>query len=97
LLVGANLKVAVSLFLLAQTFSLLSGFVMFAMIGEVNRAGPDQQRISYLGGHFAKYRRILNEYRRLYPDGRLSLYFKVSLASGLMLLLGSAWQLGFFR
>jgi len=95
--VAANLKIALSLFVLAQTFILLSGFVMFAMIGEINRRVPDQQRVSYLGGHFAKYRRILGDYQRLYPAGRLGLYFKVSLASGLVLLLGSAWQLGLFR
>ncbi len=92
-----NLKIALGLFVLAQTFILLSGFVMFAMIGEVNRRVPDHQRVSYLVGHFAKYRRILSEYQRLHPTGRLGLYFKASLASALILLLGSAWQLGLFR
>lgn len=93
----ANLKVAVILFVLAQTFILLSGFIRFAMIGEVNRRLPDEQQISYLLGHFAKYRRIHTEYQRLYPEGRLGANFRASLALGFTLLLGSAWQLGFFR
>ena len=93
----ANLKTALSLFVAAQTLIILSGFVMFAIIGEVNRRIPDQQRISYLFGHFGKYLMILREYRRLYPAGRLGLCFGVSLASGFILLLGCAWQLGLFR
>ena len=92
-----NLKITLSLFVAAQTLILLSGFVLFAIIGEVNRRVPDEQRFSYLWGHFSKYVAILREYRRLYPAGRLSMYFKVSLSSGFILLLGAAWQLGLFR
>jgi len=65
------------LFAAAVTCAVLGGYVMFAMIGEVNRKLPEDQQISYLWGHYAKYQRILREYRRLYPKGRL----------------GSAWML----
>ena len=87
---------AVLLFLAAQTFVLASGFMMFSMIGEVNRRQTDQHRISYLFGHFGKYVRVLREYHRLYPTGRLGVYFKISLALGLALFVASAWQLGLF-
>ena len=93
----ANLGRALWFFVGAQTFLLTSGFLMFAMIGEVNRGTASQQRISYLFGHFAKYVSVLREYRRLYPAGRLGLYFKLSLALGLGLLIGSAWQVGLLR
>lgn len=94
---AVNLKIALSLFVAAQTLILLSGFVLFAIIGEVNRRLSDQQKFSYLWGHFSKYVGILREYRRLYPAGPLGLYFKVSLGCGFVLLLGSAWQLGLFQ
>jgi len=92
-----NLVRSLWLFLAAQTFILLSGFAMFAMIGEVNRRTPDEQRISYLFGHFTKYVRVVREYRRLYPRGHLGLYFKLCFAVGLGLLVGSGWEIGLFR
>jgi hypothetical protein len=92
-----NLGRALWFFLGAQTFLLASGFLMFAMIGDVNRAAANGKRISYLLGHFPKYVKVLREYRRLYPAGRLTLYFKLSLAIGLALLIGSAWQVGLLR
>jgi len=67
----------VGLFAAAATCAVLGGYVMFAMIGEVNRKLPEDQQIPYLWGHYAKYQRILREYRRFYPKGRL----------------GSAWML----
>lgn len=42
-------------FLAAQGFVILSGFIVFAMIGEVNRKLPDERRISYLFGHYSKH------------------------------------------
>ena len=94
---AANLKIALSLFVAAQTLILVSGFVLFAIIGEVNRRLSDQQQFSYLWGHFSKYVDIFREYRHLYPAGRLDLYCKVFLACGFILLLGSAWKLGLFQ
>jgi hypothetical protein len=92
-----NLTRAVWLFLISQTFILLSGYLMFAMIGEVNRKTAETQRVSYLLGYLAKYAKVLREYRRLYPGGRLALYFSFCLAVGLAMLTASAWQLGMFR
>jgi hypothetical protein len=64
-----------------------------ASIGEINRKLPETERISYLGGHRTKYRRIKQEYQRPYPDGRLSFYSKFLTLAGfgfaLLLVLGS--------
>jgi hypothetical protein len=51
-----------------------SGFITSAIIGEINRKLSEKDQISYLWGHYPKYRRIKYEYRRLYPNGRLWLY-----------------------
>lgn len=87
---------AIVLFFVAQTFILISGFLMYAMIGEVNRKLPDGQRIGYLFGHYGKFRRVLREYGRLYPNGRLGVCFKISLTVGMASMAASAWQLGLF-
>jgi len=51
---------------------ILSGFVISAMVGEVNRQLPDDRRISYLWGYPGKVGEIRQEYKRLYPHGRLA-------------------------
>jgi hypothetical protein len=84
--------------LLSGAFSGIIGanFVLFAIIGEINRRLPELDRISYLFGHYEKYRHIFNEYRRLYPNGRLLLWFKLLLCLGFGLLAIFAWQFGMF-
>ncbi len=88
---------ALVFFLASQTFILASGFLMFAMIGEINRKLPDEQRISYLLGYPSRYLRVFREYHRLYPGGHLKLGFHVSFFLGVALLLASAWDLGFLH
>jgi len=56
------------------------------MIQEINRKLPEKEQISYLWGHPVKYRKIKNEYRRLYPSGRLLFHLKVLTYMGLGLL-----------
>lgn len=55
----------------SATCAVAGGYVMFAMVGRVNRRLPDDQQISYLWGTYSKQQRVLKEYKRLYPDGRL--------------------------
>ncbi len=43
--------------------------VMDAMLTEVNRQLPKEQRFGLVGWHFLKSQRLFSEYRRLYPDG----------------------------
>ena len=73
-----------------------SGFLLFAMVGEINRLLPQDQRISYLWGHWQKYSEIYAEYKRVCPTGRLLLYYKLLALSGFGLLLVFAWLIGMF-
>jgi len=93
----ANMLRASLFFLGSLSFAPASAFVLFAMIGEVNRKVPDQRRISYLFGYFNKYLLIFREYRRLYPDGRLAVYCYLLSLIALTLFVVSAWQIGLFR
>ena len=92
-----NLYFMVGLLLTAISCVVGANFVLFAMIGEINRKLRDDQRISHLWFHPAKYMRIYNEYRRLLPSGRYLIYYKVLLYSGFALLAVFAWRLGMFR
>jgi len=47
-----------------------NGFMM-RMIGEINRTKPPKDYFPYLTFSFFQMFRVRNEYRRLYPDGRL--------------------------
>ena len=89
-----HLKLAIVLFVIAQGFIIGAGFVLFAIIGEVNRRLPPEQHISYLLGYPMKYIRVTREYRRLYPDGFLHIWFRISLVIGLGLLGAFAWAIG---
>jgi len=44
------------------------------MIGEINRKREDGKLISYFGFTPPKTIRIFDEYRRLYPHGKLHIY-----------------------
>lgn len=88
---------AIVLLSLASAFGLFANAVLYAMVGEINRKLPDNQQIGYFTWYPSKERRVFKEYKRLYPTGRLSLYFKLWLALSLTSLLGCAWQIGIFR
>ena len=45
------------LFFTAQSLILTAGFIMYAMVGEVNRRLPEDQQISYLFWHYFRSRR----------------------------------------
>ena len=59
----------------------------YMMIGEINRRRQDDDQVSYFGFWFQKILRILGEYRELYPDGRLHVYFLSASALGMVGLL----------
>jgi hypothetical protein len=88
--------VALLLFVAAQVCILAAGYTMIVMLAEVNRRLPEGQQISYLFGTYSKFSQVLREYRRLYPQGSLATFYRVSLALGMVLLLAFAWQFGFF-
>jgi hypothetical protein len=86
--------------LLAGVSCMIFGALMInTIIGEINRKLPENEQISYFGGHRTKYHRIREEYRRLYPDGRLLFYSRVFSFAGIgfLLLLALGWRFGIFK
>jgi hypothetical protein len=94
-----QLIVQILIFLSAISCMIWAGFVTFAIIGEINRKLPEKDQISYLWGYPAKSRRINDEYRRLYPTGRLLFYGRalVCAAFGFLLALALGWRFGVFK
>ncbi len=88
---------AIAALSLSATCMISAGFVMYAMIGKVNRKLPDNAQIGYLGFYWSKIRRIFGEYRRFYPDGRLTTLYKALTATGCVALILCAWVIGIFR
>jgi hypothetical protein len=62
---------AIVLFGLSTLSSLSATFVVFAMIGEVNRKRDARSQISYL---HCSWLRVFREYRSLYPQGTYTRY-----------------------
>jgi hypothetical protein len=71
--------------------------MMWSIIEDINHKIPEDQQILFLGYGPFKHRRIIREYRRLYPEGRKLLYFRGLAFLGAALLLASAWIFGMFR
>ena len=91
-----DLQIALVMGAIATTFIICSGFVQYAMIGEINGRLPENERISYLGFHLGKLIRIWREYRRLYPTGRLHIHAAVLAVVGWVFGICSGWKLGLF-
>jgi hypothetical protein len=75
LLIGALVS-----FSLAMTGVALGNMIWFRMIGEVNRKRGDDKLISYFGVTPGKGLKLLDEYQRLYPNGRAHLYLYAAAA-----------------
>jgi hypothetical protein len=68
----------------AMTGVLVSKPSLYAMIGDINGKKPDGERISYFGFTPFKTFRISDEYRRLYPAGRLHVCMRGSFVVGMI-------------
>lgn len=82
---------------LACSCAVLSGFFLWQQIGEINRRLPDREQIPYWGMHPMKMARVRNEYKRLYPAGKIDLMrrlfqYAAFIFVGLLLI-----PLGFFK
>jgi hypothetical protein len=75
-------------FCIAMTGVFVGNLFLYMMIGEINRKRRDGDLVSYFGFTPPKTLRILDEYRRSYPDGRLHIYTWMAFALA-MLGLGS--------
>jgi hypothetical protein len=65
------LIIGIIAFCLALSGVILANMFVIMMIGEINRKREDGKLISYFGSTPAKTMRIFDEYRRLYPNGKL--------------------------
>jgi len=59
---------------LATIGMVVASLCAIVMIEQINRKRPKGDLVSYFGFTFWKNQRIFNEYRRLYPAGRLHVY-----------------------
>jgi len=57
----------------------LANMFLIMIIGEINRKRPNGNLESYFGFTLPKMLRIFKEYRRLYPSGKLRIYFRAAL------------------
>lgn len=73
-----------------------STFALFKMADEVNERLPEGQRFAPLGWYWSKYRRLMSEYRRLYPGGRLLRRVRTLMVLMFACLLIAAWGFGIF-
>jgi hypothetical protein len=92
-----NIEYAIVLFAVSQTFIIALGLINFAILGAVNQRLPTRQRFPFLWWHPAKSMRLISEYRRLYPRGRLFLAFALCLVAALLSFAASALALAAFR
>lgn len=88
---------AAILFAGMATSAIVSGLLLYMMIGKVNRKLPDTQQMPYLFMYPGKVSKIKHEYRRLYPTSPLILVRLVLNISMVVFALTLAWRLGFFR
>lgn len=75
----------IALFCVNVTLAITCSFLLFAMVGRVNERLSNENKFEYLGWHFGKLADLLREYKRLYPEGRLGLYFKTLLTTAFIL------------
>jgi len=52
----------------------------FEIVDQINDKLPEGEQFAALGWYFSKRQRLLGEYRKLYPDGRLLLKVRVLIA-----------------
>jgi hypothetical protein len=86
----------VLLFAAGTTLIIAANFVLYVMIGEVNRKLPEDQQIGYLGFYPAKAFRITREYRRFYPHSHLNTVRIILTIVGGILIIASAMRMSHF-
>jgi hypothetical protein len=82
------MSITVVVAIIALCLMISAGFsanmILIMMIGEINRKRPEGNLISYFGFTYFKMRRIFREYRRLYPGGKLHIYWHISNAAAVI-------------
>jgi len=67
----ARIGIALALLLASGFFGLAASLTSMRMVDEVNAKLSKEQQFGLLGWHYFKSRKMIQEYRRLYPSGRL--------------------------
>ena len=62
---------ALLFFALGVTCGIISSYIACHEIGEVNRKLPEGKQFAYYGFYPGKMQKIKQEYKRLYPNGRM--------------------------
>jgi hypothetical protein len=95
-MISFSLSAAI-LLALATSCAVFSGFFLCQEIGQVNRKLADAEQISYWGMRPLKMARVKNEYRRLYPSGKVDLIRRILQYAAFVFAALSLIPLGFFR
>jgi hypothetical protein len=80
------MTIAILLFLSGISCIIKANYIMFAMIGEINRKLPEADLISKALRYPGKESSVQSEYRRLYPEGCLLSQYRAVLYPGIVLL-----------
>ena len=93
-----NLRYVIGIIALAgvSVCGLTASLVGSEMVDKVNGLLPAEQQFAPLGWYWSKYRRLKNEYKRLYPAGNLLRMQRALTLVMFACLLISCWGFGFF-
>jgi hypothetical protein len=76
------------------TCGLYSTFAHSEMLEQVNAKLPSDRQFSPLGWYYSKHRRLLSEYRRLYPSGALDNKLRFLGTIMTVAIVVTAWRVG---
>lgn len=93
---NADMFAAAVLFACAVSLMLSANVVFYKMIAQINVKPPEDERIGELWFTVSKNAKVLREYRRLYPSGRLNVLAILLFIAALSFMLAAAWEFGFF-
>ena len=79
----------------AGVCGLASTLIGWRIVDDVNSRLPEKQQASWFGWHYSKSRRLIEEYRRLYPEGRRVDQQAMLAGASLALAIAVGWLFGF--
>jgi hypothetical protein len=92
---STKIAVAITAIVFTATAGVYSTIVFQQIVDAVNQRMPQHQNDS-LWWSWLKYRRVIAEYRRLYPDRTLEGKYRISVAAAFVSLFALAWAIGIF-
>jgi hypothetical protein len=82
--------ISIICFALFVTCFVVANFINSAIIGAVNLKSKEEDRFSHFGWNFDKANKVRSRYKKLYPNGRLQMYYRLLFATGLFFLFVTA-------